>query len=113
MADVRAKNISPLQADDWGCEEVCVYLDDKQRPGRRSGDGVTMANVGAKYLSPVPKMMRGRNGQAVIRNQWLTSGRKIFRPYKLMIGYAKRFANILMIGSGRGGDRVTEYQARA
>jgi len=57
MADVRAKNISPLQADDWGCEEVCVYLDDKQRPGRRSGGRVTMANVGAKYFSPVPKMM--------------------------------------------------------
>ena len=27
MADVRAKNISPLQMDDWGFEEVCVCLD--------------------------------------------------------------------------------------
>ena len=61
MADVRAKNISPLQTDDWGCNGVCVYLDDRQRPGRRSGDGVPSANVGAKYLSPVPQMMRGRN----------------------------------------------------
>jgi len=112
MADVRAKNISPLQADDWGCEEVCVYLDDKQRPGRRSGDGVTMANVGAKYLSPVPQMMQGRNDQGVRHHQWPTSGRKIFRPYKWMIGYAQRFAYILMIDSGRGSDRVTEYQAR-
>ena len=29
-----------------------------------------------------------------------------------MIGDAKRFANILVIGSGRGSDRVTEYQAQ-
>ena len=61
MADVWAKNISPLQMDDRVCEKVCVYLDDRQRPGRRSGDGVPSANVGAKYLSPVPQMMRGRN----------------------------------------------------
>ena len=32
MADVRAKNISPLQMDDWGCEEVCEPVDDWQRP---------------------------------------------------------------------------------
>ena len=38
--------------------------------------------------------------------------RKIFRPDKWMIGYAERFANILRIGSGRGSNRVTEYQAR-
>ena len=62
MADVRAKNISPLQIDDRVCEEVREHIDDWQRPGRRSGDGVTMANVGAKYFSPVPQMMRGRNG---------------------------------------------------
>ena len=112
MANVGAKNISPLQMDDWVCEKVCVYVDDRQQPGRRSGGGVTMANVGAKYFSPVPKMMWGRNGQAVIRHRWPTSGRKIIRPYKWMIGYAKRFANIVMIGSGRGSDWVTEYQAR-
>ena len=34
LADVWAKNISPLQIDAWGCEEVCVYLDDRQQPGR-------------------------------------------------------------------------------
>ena len=28
MADVGAKNISPLQMDDWGCEEVCEHIDD-------------------------------------------------------------------------------------
>jgi len=61
LADVRAKNISPLQTDDWGCKGVCVYLDDRQRPGLRSSDGVTMANARAKYFSPVPQMMRGRN----------------------------------------------------
>ena len=113
MAEVRAKNISPLQMDDRVCKKVCEHIDDGQRPGRRSGDGVTLANVGAKNISPVQKVMCGRNRQAVMRHQWPTSGRKIFRPYKLMIGYAKIFANILMIGSGRGGDRVTEYQARA
>ena len=37
---------------------------------------------------------------------------KNISPLQLLIGYAKRFANILMIGSGRGSDRVTEYQAR-
>ena len=62
MADVRAKNISPLQMDDRVCEKVCVYLDDRQRPGRRSGDGVPSANVGAKNISPVPQMMQDRNG---------------------------------------------------
>jgi len=104
MADVRAKNISPLQMDDLGCEEVCEHIDDWQRPGRRSGDGVTMANVGAKYFSPVQKVMCGRNGQAVTRHLWPTSGRKIFRPYNWMIGDAKGFANILMIDSAHGGD---------
>ena len=71
-----------------------------------------MKNVWAKNISPVPQMMRGRNGQAVTHHQWPTSGRKIIRPYKWMIGDAKRFANILVIGSGRGSDRVTEYQAQ-
>ena len=71
-----------------------------------------MANVGAKNISPVQKVMYGRNGQAVTHHQWPTSGRKIIRPYKWMIGDAKRFANILVIGSGRGSDRVTEDQAR-
>ena len=28
MADVRAKNISPLQMDDRRCEEVCEHIDD-------------------------------------------------------------------------------------
>ena len=28
MADVRAKNISPLQLDDWGCKGVCEHIDD-------------------------------------------------------------------------------------
>ncbi len=110
MADVRVKNISPLQMDDWGCKGVCVYLDDRQRPGRRSGDGVPSANVGAKNISPVQKVMCGRNGKAVTQHQWPTSGRKIFRPYKLMIGYAQRFANILMIGSGHDGDLVAGSQ---
>ncbi len=104
MADVRAKNISPLQMDDLGCEEVCEHIDDWQRPGGRSGGGVTMSNVGAKNISPVQKVMCGRNGKAVTQHQWPTSGRKIFRPYKLMIGYAKRFANILMIDSAHCGD---------
>ena len=112
MADVWAKNISPLQMDDWGFEVVCEHIDDWQRSGWRSGGGVTMANVGAKNISPVPQMMRGTNRQAVTQHQWPTSGRKIFRPYKWMIGDSKRFANILMIDSGRGSDRVTEYQAR-
>jgi len=71
-----------------------------------------MADVRAKNISPVPQMMRGRNDQGVRRHQWPMSGRKIFRPDKLMIGYAKIFANILMIDSAHGGDRVTEYQAR-
>ena len=63
-----------------------------------------MAKVGAKNISPVPKMMYGRDGQGVTRHKWPMSGRKIFHPYKWMIGDAKRFANILMIGSGRGSD---------
>ena len=71
-----------------------------------------MANVGAKYFSPVQKVMCGRNRQAVTHHQWPTSGRKIFRPDKWMIGDAKKFANILMIDSDRGSDRVTEYQVR-
>ena len=37
---------------------------------------------------------------------------KNISPLQWMIGYAKRFANILMIGSGRGSDRVTEYQVQ-
>ncbi len=41
-----------------------------------------MTNVGAKYFSPVPQMMRGRNRQAVRRHQRPTSGRNIFRPCK-------------------------------
>ena len=57
-------------------------------------------------------MMYGRNGQGVTRHQWPMSGRKIFRPYNWMIGDAKGIANILMIDSGRGSDRVTEYQAQ-
>ena len=57
MADVWAKNISPLQMDDWGFEGVCEHIDDWQQPGKRSGDGVPSANVGAKNISPVPKMM--------------------------------------------------------
>ena len=61
MADVWAKNISPLQMDDWGFEGVCEHIDDWQRSGWRSGGGVTMANVGAKNISPVPQMMCGRN----------------------------------------------------
>ena len=69
-----------------------------------------MANVGAKNFSPVQKVMCGRNVQAVIRYQWPMSGRKIFRPDKWMIGYAKRFANILMIGSGRGSDLAAGKQ---
>ena len=110
MADVRAKNISPLQMDDRVCEKVCEHIDDWQRPGRLSGAGVTTTNVRAKNISPVPKMMWGRNGQAVTRHEWPTSGRKIFRPYKWMIGYAKRFANILMIDSAHGGDLATGQQ---
>ena len=98
--------------DDRVCEEVCEHIGDWQRPGRLSGAGVTTINVGAKNISPVPKMMYGRNRQAVRRHQWPTSGRKIFRPYNWMIGDAKGFANILMIDSGRGGDLATEYQAR-
>ena len=94
MANVRAKNILPLQMDDRVCEKVCEHIDDWQRPGRRSGDGVTMANVGAKYFSPVQKVMCGRNGQAVRRNQWPRPGRNIFRPGKWMIGDAKRFASV-------------------
>ncbi|GBL38570.1 hypothetical protein EMGBD1_22570 [Anaerolineaceae bacterium] len=53
-------------------------------------------------------MVRGRNGQAVIRYKSPMSGRKIFRPYKWMIGDAKRFANILMIDSAHGGDLAAE-----
>ena len=53
-----------------------------------------MAYARAKYLSHVPKMMWGRNGQAVTRHQWPMSGRKIFRPYKWMSGDAKRFAHV-------------------
>ena len=94
MADFRAKNISPLQMDDRVCEKVCEHIDDWQRPGRLSGAGVTTTNVGAKNISPVPKMMWGRNGQAVTRHQWPISGRKIFRPDKWMIGDAKRFAYV-------------------
>ncbi len=62
MADVRAKNISPLQMDDRVGKKVCEHIDDWQRPGRRSGDGVPSASVGAKNISPVPQMLRGRNG---------------------------------------------------
>ena len=28
MADVRAKNISPGQMDDWGCEDFRKHIDD-------------------------------------------------------------------------------------
>ena len=28
MADVWAKNISPLQTDEWGCKGVCEHFDD-------------------------------------------------------------------------------------
>ena len=28
MTGVRAKNISPLQMDDWRCEEVCEHIED-------------------------------------------------------------------------------------
>ncbi len=28
MADVWAKNISPLQLDDWGCKGDCEHIDD-------------------------------------------------------------------------------------
>ncbi len=28
MAYVRAKNISPLQLDDWGCKGDCEHIDD-------------------------------------------------------------------------------------
>ena len=28
MADVRAKNISPGQMDDWGCEDFREHIDD-------------------------------------------------------------------------------------
>ena len=66
-----------------------------------------MADVWAKNFSSVPQMMRGRNRQAVMHHQRPKTGRKIFRPYKWMIGYAKRFANILMMGSGWGGDLAT------
>ena len=66
-----------------------------------------MSNVGAKNISPVQNVMCGRNVQAVIRYQWPMSGRKIFRPYKWMIGDAKRFANILMIDSGHDGNLAT------
>ena len=104
MADVWAKNISPVQMDGWGCEKVCEHIDDWQHPWWRSGCGETMAIVGAKCFSPVQKVMCGRNGQAVRRHQWPMSGRNIFRPYKWMIGYAKRFANILMIGIGHDCD---------
>ena len=103
-ADVWAKNISPLQMDDRVCEKVCEHIDDGQRLGRRSSDGVTMAIVGAKNFSSVQKIMRGRSRQAVTRHQWPTSGRKIFRPYKRMSGDAKGFANILMIDSANCGD---------
>ena len=37
-------------------------------------------SASAQNISPVPKMMWGRNGQGVTRHQWPTSGRKIFRP---------------------------------
>ena len=53
-----------------------------------------MADLWAKNISPVQKVMYGRNGQVVTRHQWPTSGRKIFRPYKWMIGDAKRFAHV-------------------
>ena len=53
-----------------------------------------MANVGAKNISPLQKVMCGRNRQAVMRHQWPMSGRKIFRPYKWMIGDLKRFAYV-------------------
>ena len=94
MANVGAKNISPGQMDDWRCEEVCEHIDDWQRSGWRSGDGVPSSSLGAKNISPVQKVMYGRNGQAVTRHQWPTSGRKIFRPYKWMIGDAKRFTYV-------------------
>ncbi len=66
-----------------------------------------MKNVGAKNISPVPQMMRGRNEQGVRRHQWPMSGRKIFRPYNWMIGDAKGIANILMIDSGHDGNLAT------
>ncbi len=80
MADVRAKNISPLQMDDLGCEEVCEHIDDWQRPGRRSGDGVTMANVGAKYFSPVQKVICGKNVRRLRNTNGRRPGEKYFAP---------------------------------
>ena len=53
MADVRAKNISPLQIDDRVREDFREHIDDWQWSGWRSGDGVPSASVGAKYFSPV------------------------------------------------------------
>ena len=75
-----------------------------------NGYATPIADVRAKYFSPVPKMMYGRNGQGVTRHQWPMSGRKIFHPYKWMIGDAKRFANLLMIGSGHDGDLAAGQQ---
>ena len=91
MADVRAKNFFARATNDAGQKQT-------------SGYATPMADIRAKNISPVPQMMRGRNRLAVTQHQWLTSGRKIFRPYKWMIGDAKRFAFILMIGSGWGGE---------
>ncbi len=68
--------------------------------------------VRAKYFSPKRRLLVARNRLSVSAPPHLWHGRKIFRPYKLMIGYAKIFANILMVDSAHGGDRVTEYQAR-
>ena len=51
------KKIFAPTMDDRVCEKVCEHIDDWQRSGWRSGDGVTMAIVGAKNISPVPKMM--------------------------------------------------------
>ena len=104
----------------WCCVTVCPFL-----PRIIFGAGEiffapTLA-IGTphqtQFFKSLPTFMgwvlgMGTNRQAVTLHQWPMSGRKIFRPYKWMIGYAKRFANILMIGSGRGSDRVTEYQVR-
>ena len=60
-----------------------------------------LADVPAKYLSPVQKVMCGRNVQAVIRYQWPMSGRKIFRAYKWMIGDAKRIAYVWTVSVPR------------
>ena len=93
-----------LRATNGNCGGEKYFARAKNDVGQKWSGGYAppMASVGAKYFFlPVQKVMYGRNDHGVTRHQWLTSGRKIFRPYKWMIGDAKRIAYVWTVSVPR------------